>query len=115
MSSTDNDNDNDNPQKDANNSPNKSNQTNPSNFPDGYENPTPKQLYEYVRATMEKTEPSPPAPVQEETPAPAVKLPNNGYSERTCAGCGAENGEDGGALRQCARCKGRKYCGRACQ
>ena len=64
---------------------------------------------------MEETDASPSAPVHKEIPAPAIELPNNGYPEGTCAGCGAEDGEDGGALRQCARCKGRKYCGRACQ
>lgn len=64
---------------------------------------------------MENDEPSESDAIPKATPSPAIKLPNNGYPEGTCAGCGAEDGEDGGALRQCARCKGRKYCGRACQ
>lgn len=79
------------------------------------DNPTPKELLDHVRAQMENTEPSEPNPMHKKAPAPATKLPNNGYPEGTCAGCGAEDGEDGGALWQCARCKGRKYCGRACQ
>ncbi|KAM0705762.1 hypothetical protein Q7P35_007122 [Cladosporium inversicolor] len=65
------------------------------------DNPTPKELLDHVRAQMENTEPSEPNPMHKKAPAPATKLPNNGYPEGTCAGCGAEDGEDGGALWQC--------------
>ena len=32
-----------------------------------------------------------------------------------CAGCGAKEGEEGGALLACGKCKTRKYCGKECQ
>lgn len=79
------------------------------------ENCAPKELYDFVHGPMGKTGPSPSAPVHYETPAPAIKLLNNDYPQGTCAGCRADDGEDGGATPQCARCEGGKYCGRACQ
>lgn len=37
------------------------------------------------------------------------------YGANVCGGCGAEDGKEGIHLRSCARCKGRKYCSKACQ
>lgn len=87
----------------------------PSNIPPVQESPTVTELYNRLQEEMEKTGPSEPGLMLKGIPALAIRLPSNGYPECTCAGCGAECGENGEALQQCARCKGRKYCGRACQ
>ena len=79
------------------------------------ENPTVKELYEHIRQEMQNTGPSESGPIHSGTRALAIRLPNNGFPEGSCAGRGAAEGKAGGALQQCARCKGRKYCGRACQ
>ena len=37
------------------------------------------------------------------------------HDEAVCGGCGAAEGKGGGALKTCAKCKDRKYCGTECQ
>lgn len=37
------------------------------------------------------------------------------YDENECGGCGVKNGMKGKKLVLCARCKGRRYCGKECQ
>jgi hypothetical protein len=85
-------------------------------YTDSYqESPTVAELHARLEEEMRKTGPTEPGRPHAGTPALAIRLPNNGFAEGTCAGCGAESGKGGEGLQQCARCKGRKYCGQKCQ
>lgn len=44
-----------------------------------------------------------------------AKINDEKYGADVCGGCGAEDGEKGVHLRNCARCMGRKYCSKECQ
>lgn len=43
------------------------------------------------------------------------ELRNRSHNPNVCAACSNSQGKDGGELLQCARCKDRKYCSKACQ
>jgi hypothetical protein len=79
------------------------------------ESPTVGELYARLEEEMRKTGPTERGIPHNGTPALAIRLPNNGFPEGTCAGCGADSGKGGGGLQQCGRCKGRKYCRQKCQ
>jgi hypothetical protein len=87
----------------------------PHTDPSSQENPTVAELHAHLRKEMEKAEPIELGRPRKDTSRLAVRLPNNGFPEGTCAGCGACSGKGGAALQQCGRCKGRKYCRQKCQ